>query len=132
MFQIMTAWLLEHGMICVQRSPNSKPFVARGGLNVCSPERGGIEQLAIGDAVEGTSASHCQIVELNSGVKTVQEMKEYLFKSVLYGKSQVHVTLNYLAVRLAGFAEQLLHAIREVTRQLHGAVGQDLHSLIAP
>src|ERR1035441_2383931 len=70
--QFMASRLLEHGMIGVQSGPDGQAFVASGGLNVGAAERRDIEDLAIGHAVERTSASHRQVFARDSAVKLIQ------------------------------------------------------------
>src|SRR6266567_6196330 len=58
-------------------------------------------------------------------------MEEHFFEAVLQSESQIHIALRDLAMRAARLAESLLHKVREMARQFHRSVRQDLHSLIA-
>src|SRR5580698_9777104 len=118
----MVARLFEDGMIRVQRGPDRQSLIAGRRLNIGSAERRVIKQLAVGYAIERASACHSQVFKRNASVKLIQQMEEDFLKTMLQGESQIHVALRDLGVGATRFAEQVLHALGEMTRQLHCAV----------
>ena len=127
----MAPGLLEHGVIGVQGRANGQTFIACRRLDISATKGRAVEQLAVRDAVESTSARHRQIVTRDALVQPVQKMENHFLEPVLQRKGEIHVALRNLRVRRARLSEYFLDAIGEMTSQADRAIGQDLHPLIA-
>ncbi len=82
----MAAGLLEHGMIGVQRGADREAFISGRGLDVGAAKRRVVEELAVGDTVEGAASGHGEVVERNVLVQMIQQVKENFFKTMLKGE----------------------------------------------
>ena len=101
MLQLMSPRLLENGMVGVQRGADGQAFVSSSRLNVGSAKRRAFEEFAVGNTIESASSGHRQVIERNFCVQMIQQMKEDFLEAMLHGKSQVHLPLRNLALRLA-------------------------------
>jgi hypothetical protein len=128
---LVTTRLLKNRMIGVQRSANGQAFVAGRGLDVGAAKGRAIEQLAVGDAVEGAASGHGKIVAWKLLIQVVQEMKENLLETMLQRKGNIHIALSDFGVWSARLAEKLLHAMGKMAGEADGAIGQNLHAGIA-
>ena len=118
-------------MPSVQRGADGQALVPGGGLNVRAAKWCLIEDLAVRDAVQRASTRHGEIFDRDLLMQLIEQMEEDFFETMLQGEGQVHVALRNLGMRPARLAKQLFHAIGEMARQSHRAVGQHLHALIA-
>src|SRR5579864_5186207 len=131
MLKFVPARLLEYGMIRVQRGADGKPLIACCWLEVRPAKRRAVKQFAVGHAVERASSRKREILARNLLMQMIQQVEEYLFKSVLQRKGQIHVSLRNFGVRLARFAEQPFHLLGEMPCQANRTIRQNLHALIA-
>src|SRR6266705_5972077 len=130
-FHFVLARLLENGVVGVEASANSQPFIAGSRLYPRAAEWSLGEYLSIDDAVERASACHRQIPGGDLLVKLVDEMQEELFKSLLHCAGEILVTPRDFAVRLTGLAENFDHPVAVVTLDFHRSIRGKLHSAVA-
>src|SRR5262252_8143935 len=106
----------------MQGRTDGQTFVASSRLNIGLPKWCLLKQLAVGNTVQGAPACHRQFIHGYALVKSIQQMKEDFFKSVLQRISQVHIALRNFSVWLTRLSELLFHSIGEVTSQPYRSV----------
>src|SRR6266853_5379527 len=116
----------------MQCRADGQPFVSGRRLDPGSPKWGLMKELAVGDAVQRTASGHHQILDRHTLMQLLQQMKENFLETMLHGISKVHVTLRDFGVWLAGFAEEVHHAVGKMPCQPDRSVSLNLHALVAP
>src|SRR5947208_7480511 len=81
--QFVAPGLVQHRMISMQGCRNGKALVAGRGLNPGSAEWSSGKKFSVRDAVQGAAARHGKILNRNSSVKLVEQMKEHFFEALL-------------------------------------------------
>jgi hypothetical protein len=84
----------------------------RGGLHVDIVERGVLEELAVGGAVERDAARQAHGLHFRSVVNLVEEREVVLFQNDLHGSGHVGVLREDFGARNARLAEHLYHLVR--------------------
>ena len=75
------------------------------------PKGRAIKDLAIGYAVERASTGHHEVIDRNSVVQSIQQMKEDFFEAMLQSEGEVHISLRDFCMRFARLTEQFFHAV---------------------